>query len=445
MRHEMTRTTGGGIARRSLAVLLGTLLGVLVFASPGRAAGPGFAGSPVFSSSGMAQVVFQGGTLEDLEAAAQGAGANGVWAQGPDGSFQLLVVGGPAFLKDGFRARFPNGLAVAAVTLTRPTGGAPSAPATAPTTPAPTASAPTTFIDAHAHLAPGGSPASVSAGMDSYQVSRTILQPAPQPNADLATEAINQTAARQYPDRVAFLAGGSTLTSIIVSTPADQVTPAKTAAFEQAAAKAIQDGASGFGELGVLHFSFSPTQLFIGVSPDHPLLMRLSDLAAGYRVPIVLHMEAVATDMPLPADIPATGNPARLTANIEAFERLLAHNRDTVIVWEHAGWDNTGDRTIPLMRRLLSTHSNLVMTVKIRRALRGGNTFVDGQNNIRREWMSLLTDYPDRFLLSTDSQHGLDSNWDRDGGAMLGFYRQLPASIAARIGTDNAVRVFRLK
>ena len=77
-----------------------------------------FASAPAYSTSGQAAVVFRGGTVDQLEAAARLTSAGGVWAQSPNGAFQLLVVDGPAFLRDAFKAQFPAGFSFStAVTL----------------------------------------------------------------------------------------------------------------------------------------------------------------------------------------------------------------------------------------------------------------------------------------------------------------------------------------
>ena len=73
-----------------------------------------------FSSSGQALAVFSGGAIDQLEAAARTAGATGLWVQDSAGQFRLLVINGPAFLREQFRAAFPGGLtANVAVTLVR--------------------------------------------------------------------------------------------------------------------------------------------------------------------------------------------------------------------------------------------------------------------------------------------------------------------------------------
>ncbi len=81
---------------------------------------PGFTGPPVFGAGLIAQVVFPGGSVADLETATASAGGTGVWAQDAAGAYQLLVVGGPGFLKDAFGAKFPGGfMTLVAVTVVR--------------------------------------------------------------------------------------------------------------------------------------------------------------------------------------------------------------------------------------------------------------------------------------------------------------------------------------
>ncbi len=93
-----------------------------VTVQPGGTGGTGagtFANPPVFSTSGLAQVVYNGGSVAQLEAAVTAAGAQGASAQASNGQFQLYIVNG-GFVNDAFRAAFPNGFAgVTALTLVR--------------------------------------------------------------------------------------------------------------------------------------------------------------------------------------------------------------------------------------------------------------------------------------------------------------------------------------
>ena len=85
---------------------------------------------PAWSAGGLGLAVYSGGNIDQLEVAAQLAGAKGVWVQDTTGRYALLPVNGPAFLKAGFASAFPaagaangaNGMnfpEVIAVTLVR--------------------------------------------------------------------------------------------------------------------------------------------------------------------------------------------------------------------------------------------------------------------------------------------------------------------------------------
>ena len=79
-----------------------------------------FGSAVIFSPSGQSLTVFAGGSADQLEAAAKAVGATGVWVQDATGQFRLMVVSGPAFLRDQFRAAFAASLpANLGVTLVR--------------------------------------------------------------------------------------------------------------------------------------------------------------------------------------------------------------------------------------------------------------------------------------------------------------------------------------
>src|SRR5688572_27047607 len=64
-----------------------------------------FAAPPSFGAGTLAPAVFMGGTVDQLLTAAQTAGAAGIWLQHPSGSFELVIVGSPAFLIDAVKAK----------------------------------------------------------------------------------------------------------------------------------------------------------------------------------------------------------------------------------------------------------------------------------------------------------------------------------------------------
>jgi hypothetical protein len=97
----------------------------------------------------------------------------------------------------------------------------------------------------------------------------------------------------RHPDRFSFLAGGGSLNHEIHSMDAADVTEAVGARFGDDARAAITNGALGFGEMGSLHISLTPQHKYSYAPADHPLMLRLADVAAERDVPIDLHMDAV--------------------------------------------------------------------------------------------------------------------------------------------------------
>ena len=317
------------------------------------------------------------------------------------------------------------------------------------------------FIDAHTHLmrhagrglrhrgfADGMSEtAGVSAAlavMNRFGVAAAILAPPPLPwrNAEIISALMD--AVLQNPTRFAFSAGGESLNSSIVDTPATSVTPEVLRRFEGEAEAIARTGAAAFGELAAEHFSSrSGNHPYESVSPDHPLLLALADIAAKYGMPIELHMEAVTRDMPFPvAEIAGPPNPATVHENIAAFERLLDHNRAARIVWVHAGWDLTGERTVPLMRRLLERHPNLYMTIKSDQHGTPATAPFLRDGGLKPGWLAMLQQFPDRFIVGSDQFYS-DPETGRTDRARL-LVDALPAGIVNRIASENVKHIYRL-
>jgi hypothetical protein len=323
------------------------------------------------------------------------------------------------------------------------------------------------FADAHTHLfrgsegAGGGlkggrgraaiesQGATVSAAlalMDKFGVSYAILSPPPLPSGheepDMVAEL--QTVVRLNPTRFAFSAGGESLNPLIQSSRPEDVTPEVMRQFQQEAEAIAAAGAAAFGELAAEHFSSHiGRHPYESARPDHLLFLALADIAAKYSMPIELHMEAVARDMPFPdAKIAGPPNPPNLVENIAAFERLLDHNLKARIVWVHAGWDLTGERTVALMRSLLAKHSNLHMSVKSDEAGTPMTApFVRGYG-LKPGWIAMLQEFPDRFVVGSDQFYS-DPEIIRTHRARV-FVDSLPADIARRIASKNVKYIYRL-
>ena len=314
------------------------------------------------------------------------------------------------------------------------------------------------LFDTHNHILPyvgqgavdfmGGAQAALRA-MDEYGIKKVILMPHPftSSQSDSYTYGPLKKIAEAYPDRFLFMGGGGTLNIMLHDAAKGDVSPELKQKFEETAEKIIKDGAIGIGEMVIEHFSMQANHPYESVSADHPLLFLLCDIAARHDVPIEIHMEAIPSEMDRPGHIPSGSNPSRLTANIEAFERLLAHNRSAVVIWSHAGWDNTGHRTRELMSRLLKAHPNLFMDIKIRKNRGDALNHPLQQGGIDPVWLAMLNEFPDRFMMGTDQFYQpMDAMNKRrlelEGSKKL--MMSLPEELAKKIGYENAVKIFKI-
>jgi hypothetical protein len=253
---------------------------------------------------------------------------------------------------------------------------------------------------------------------------------------------------KKHPNRFAFLGGGGTLNPMIhEAVKTGRTTPELRERFLRAAAEILDAGALGFGEMATLHFSFFDQHPFEEAPPDHELFRLLADFAARRNVPIDLHMEPVELEMALPPGLRRPPNPERVQPNVQALERLLAHNREARILWAHAGWEHTGQGKVDLFRRLLKAHGNLYLSLKAHPHSTDANRpLVDGK--LRLEWRGLICEFPDRFLLGSDQFYGIPGKtreFPRSEGASRLILSQLPLDVARKVASGNAERVYGLK
>jgi predicted TIM-barrel fold metal-dependent hydrolase len=304
------------------------------------------------------------------------------------------------------------------------------------------------FVDVHVHLDPrnpGRAIEAASQAMARENAAKIFFMPPPFTTDDPTRyEADTVMSAREaHANKLAFLGGGGTLNAMIHdSVQSGAAGPEVRQRFKERAEDLLRSGAEGFGELAAEHLQGATR--YQSAPPDHPLFLLLADIAAEHGVPIDLHMEAVPHDMPLPAGQKSPPNPPRLRANLDAFERLLAHNPRARIIWAHAGWDNTGYRTPELCRRLLKAHPNLYMDVKIDPARPGLNSpFVNGSSGaIKPEWLRLFQDFPDRFVVGSDQHYPEPLPGAQRWEAVVLLLNHLPKELKRKIGAENAARLY---
>ncbi len=328
----------------------------------------------------------------------------------------------------------------------------------------PTASSELIYVDTHNHLVGprkmGELHLEKSArialvAMDATGVRINLLMPMPQTvnqKHKLYFEDLLPIIER-YPGRFAALGGGGSLNVMIQQVIREgHVTERMEKEFDDRASELVRKGAVGFGEMTAEHFSMTEKHPYEAAPPDHPLFLRLADLAARYNLPIDLHMEAIPEEMPMPPRFKSPPNPRTLTPNMEAFSRLLSHNREAKIIWVHLGWDNTGKRTIALTRKLLAENPNLYVSIRIASGMRQRKvvnpTFPLAEDGrLKPEWLALFQEFPDRFLLGSDEIIKPADDHPSAGSirSTVSLLDQFPPKLKARIGYENAYGLYKLK
>jgi hypothetical protein len=331
--------------------------------------------------------------------------------------------------------------------------------------------APIMWIDVHVHPSTGrrhfsdarGALDAAVAAMDANHISQMVLLP--QPMIDERRRGVMVPPApierwigeaRKYPDRFAVMGGGGSLNAMIHDdSPEGRPSDELKTRFAARAEAILETGAVGFGELAVTHFSMVRGQQLMDVPADHPLLLMLSDIAARHDVVIDIHFDPVAADIPRPSHM-TDANPPVLKRNLDAFERFLAHNRDTKISWAHAGSDRLSFWTARFTRDMLARHRNLYMSLRMF-ASRSGLNHPLTDDGIAADWMTTFEQFPDRFFIGGD-QFFLPPVLSKNDGPGAIFARQsqntrdrvnrflgyLPPKIARMIAFENARRVYKI-
>lgn len=295
---------------------------------------------------------------------------------------------------------------------------------------------------------------SLIARMDREGVDRVLLMPPPQ-IPEQAGRVDNTwehclAVAQKYPGRIVPVGGGAVLNPLIHSIPASAVTAGDRARFEQEAEKLVRAGVKAFGEMSVLHLAMQEKHNYSEAPADHPLFLLLADIAARHGLPIDIHMEATLEEMATPPALAGVShNPRVIPATVPGFERLLAHNRQARIVWQHAGWDNTGQKTPELLRRLLAEHPNLFLALRVEEKRRpfAPNRPVADDGRIEPEWRRLIEDFPDRFVLGSDEFVGMpgrDRRMPQSFALTWSLLEQIPSDLARKVGRENPARIYGL-
>lgn len=296
--------------------------------------------------------------------------------------------------------------------------------------------------------------------MKEASISKMVLMPPPQvswmPGShdyDSFVEIV-----KRYPARLAFLGGGGSLNAMLQDAgERPEAAERLKRPFEEKASEILRYGAAGFGEITAHHLSHMSGHPYESAPADHPLLLLLADIAGRSDAVIDLHFDVVAEEAKAPEWLPSPPNPRIFKENLTAFERLLQHNRKAKIVWAHAGSDMLGFWTTDLSRRLLTKYPNLYMSLRMAPGRAPQNHPMTRAKEIRPEWMRLLRDFPDRFVIGGDQFFPSPSLKGSGPGITFSqrapmvrertraFLAALPPELYAKIALENARRVYKLK
>lgn len=119
-----------------------------------------------------------------------------------------------------------------------------------------------------------------------------------------------------------------------------------------------------------------------------------------------------------------------------AIDLLMAHAPNAKLIWAHTG---IGGTSVERVRSLLSKYPKLMGEL----SYRPGLTCDGGQ--LCPEWRSLVQDFPDRFLIGSDTW--VNQRWASYEELMTGYriwLGGLPADTASKIGWGNGSKLFEL-
>lgn len=272
-------------------------------------------------------------------------------------------------------------------------------------------SAQTTFHDAHVHL---NDPATWLRLMDQRGIGRAVI---------MRGRAIDNegllAAAQQVPGR---------LLPFVSVSPEHREYRGRWQAEDPSSIAHVVDsllatgGFFGIGEISVTHF---PSNGFpeADFNPNGPVTRALFDVAKRYDVPINLHIEVTRS---------------------REFEELLQDYPGVSVIWAHAGY-------VPyfLARRFLERHANLTLELSARTWRRHPRspdyTILRNGSELWPEWLQLIEEMPDRFLVGTDASLRSEASDTGKIESVENLLRQLSPSTRAKVATQNLERLLRLE
>jgi predicted TIM-barrel fold metal-dependent hydrolase len=178
----------------------------------------------------------------------------------------------------------------------------------------------------------------------------------------------------------------------------------------------LEEGYFGLGEIAAAS-TYSPMVSKVEWKAKDPMdgfLPQIYDLCAQYKVPILLHID------------PPNG------IVIDKLEEALDSHPNTIIIFGHANAFNSPEN----IQKLLEKHPNLYADF-----FAGFTALNPESTNKLDDFVPVMKKFQDRFMLSTDSGYGLESEEAADGA----MYRLIDLlddqAIAKKIAHDNIYNI----
>ncbi len=187
----------------------------------------------------------------------------------------------------------------------------------------------------------------------------------------------------------------------------------------------------GIGEVLLRHDDLT------AMTPNEPpranseAMHRIYRFAAKHDLPVLIHTNI-------------TSKRERNPLYLEELKDALEKHPQVRIIWAHAGTSkslhrNQGvmDFVLPAVRELLQAHPNL--TVDLSWTVLHPY-LLDKQGRPTADWVKLVTDYPDRFILGSDALGRFDDIGEQMK-AFEPFLQVLPETTARKVARDNFLRL----
>jgi predicted TIM-barrel fold metal-dependent hydrolase len=96
---------------------------------------------------------------------------------------------------------------------------------------------------------------------------------------------------------------------------------------------------------------------------------------------------------------------------------------------------------VELNRRLLEAHPNLYMELKADPSAPGKN-YPLANGRIKPEWLKLITDFPDRFVIGSDQHYPEPKSGKQRWQEVVLLFNQLPVAVRKKVGTENVAHIY---